>query len=44
MELSSSNIKKILIFSPKKVFLISSQKEVFLTFTEMEPYTFQPMP
>ena len=33
MELSSSNIKKILIFSQKKVFLI---------FPKMEPCTFQP--
>ena len=33
MELSSSNIKKILIFSHKKAFLI---------FPEMEPCTFQP--
>ena len=32
MGLSSSNIKKILIFS---------QKKAFLTFPEMEPYTFQ---
>ena len=42
MELSSSNIKKILIFSQKKAFLIFSQKEVFLIFLEMEPCTFQP--
>ena len=32
MEFSSSNIKKILIFSQKKAFLI---------FLEIEPYTFQ---
>ena len=32
MELSSSNIKKILIFS---------QKKAFLKFPEMEPCTFQ---
>ena len=33
MELSTSNIKKILIFSKKKAFLM---------FPEMEPCTFQP--
>ena len=33
MELSDSKMKKILIFSQKKVFII---------FLEMEPYTFQP--
>ena len=42
MELSSSNIKKILIFPQKKAFLIFSQKKVFLIFPEMEPCTFQP--
>ena len=41
-ELFSSNIKKILIFSQKKVFLIFSQKKVFLIFPEEEPCTFQP--
>ena len=32
MELSSSNIKKILIFSEKKAFLLFSQKKLFLYF------------
>ena len=41
MELSSSNIKKILIFCQKKAFLIFSQKKAFLIFPEMEPSTFQ---
>ena len=49
MTLSSSNNKKILIFSQKKAFLIFSQKKAFLifsqkkaffTFSEMEPRTF----
>ena len=34
MELSSSNIKEILIFSQKKAFLIFSQKKVFLVFSQ----------
>ena len=51
MKLSSSNIKKILIFSQKKTFpifsqkkalLIFSQKKAFLNFPEMELCTFQP--
>ena len=42
MELFSSNIKKILIFSQKKIFLIFSQKKVFLIFPQEEPCTFQP--
>ena len=42
MQLSSSNIKKILIFSQKKAFFIFSQKRAFLTFPEMEPCTFHP--
>ena len=42
MELSSSNNKKILIFSQNKAFLIFSQKKAFLVFLEMEPCTFQP--
>ena len=42
MELSSYNIKKILIFSQKKGFLIFSQKKAFLRFPEMEPCAFQP--
>ena len=41
MELSSSNIKKILIFSQKKAFLIFSQKKAFLKFPKTEPCTFQ---
>ena len=36
MEVSSSNIKKPLIFSQKKEFLIFSQKKTVLTFTETE--------
>ena len=53
MELSSSNIKKILIFSQrksflifsqKKTFLIFSQKKAFLMFPEMKPCTFWPQP
>ena len=42
MELSSYDIKKILIFSQKKGFLIFSQKKAFLRFPEMEPCAFQP--
>ena len=51
MELSNSNIKKILIFSQKKTFpifsqkkvlLIFSQKKTFLNVPEMELCTFQP--
>ena len=42
MESSSSNIKKILIFSQKKAFPIFSQNKAFLIFPEMEPCTFQP--
>ena len=41
MELSSSNIKKIVILSQKKTFLIFPQKKGFLMFPEMEPCTFQ---
>ena len=41
-ELSSSNIKTILIFSRKKVFLIFSQNKALLIYAEMEPCTFQP--
>ena len=41
MKLSSSNIKKILIFSQKKTFLIFSQKKAFLIFPKTEPSTFQ---
>ena len=37
MELSSSNIKKNLIFSQKKAFHIFSQKKAFHVFLEMEP-------
>ena len=44
MELSNSNIKKILIFSQKKPFFIFSQKKAFLIFPEIEPRTFQPKP
>ena len=36
MEVSSSNIKKLLIFSQKKEFLIFSQKKTVLTFPETE--------
>ena len=36
MEVSSSNIKKLLIFSQKKEFLIFSQKKTVLTFAETE--------
>ena len=36
MEGSSSNIKKLLIFSQKKEFLIFSQKKTVLTFAETE--------
>ena len=39
-EHSSSNIKKILIFSQKRAFFIFFQKKVFLTFPEMKPCTF----
>ena len=42
MELSSSNIKKILIFPQKKAFLIFPQKKAFLIFPEMDPSTFYP--
>ena len=42
MELSNSNIKKILIFSQKKTFPIFSQKNAFLNVPEMELCTFQP--
>ena len=41
MELSSYNIKKIVILSQKKTFLIFPQKKGFLMFPEMEPCTFQ---
>ena len=41
MELSSSKIKKILIFSQKKAFLLFSQKKAFLIFPKTEPCTFQ---
>ena len=41
MELSSSNITKILIFSLRKAFLIFSQKKAFLLFPEVESCTFQ---
>ena len=40
IELSSSTIKRILIFSHKKVFLIFSQKKAFLIFPKTEPCTF----
>ena len=40
MELSSSNMKKILIFSQREVFLIFSQKKDFLIFPKMEPSHF----
>ena len=36
MEVSSSSIKKLLIFSQKKEFLIFSQKKTVLTFAETE--------
>ena len=42
VELSSSNIKKILIFSLGKAFLIFYQKKAFLLFPEMEFCTSQP--
>ena len=49
MELSCSNIKKILIFSLKKAFLIFSEMELsdikiksIFIFSEMEPCTFLP--
>ena len=42
MELFSSNIRKILIFSQKKASPIFSQKKAFLIFREMEPSSFQP--
>ena len=38
MELSCSNIKKIITFSQRKSFLIFSQKKFFLIFPKMEPY------
>ena len=41
MKLSSSNIKKILIFSQKKAFLIFSQEKVFLIFPEINNFTFK---
>ena len=41
IELPSSNIKKILIFSQKKASLIFSQKEAFPIFPKTEPCTFQ---
>ena len=41
MEVSSSNIKKILIFSQKKTFLMFSQKKAFLIFPKTERCTFQ---
>ena len=44
MELSSSNIKKILTFSQRKAFLIFSQKKAFLIFPEMKPCTSRPQP
>ena len=37
MKPSSSNIKKILIFSQKKTFLIFSQKKPFLIFPKTQP-------
>ena len=43
MVLSSSNIKKILIFSKKKAFLIFFQKKACYTFRN-ETYTFWPNP
>ena len=42
MELSSSDIKELLIFSQKKAFLIFSQKIAFLIFPKIKPCTFQP--
>ena len=42
IELFSSNIKRVLIFSQKKAFLIFSQKKAFLIFPEMETHTFHP--
>ena len=44
MELSNSDIKKILVFPQKKAFLIFPQKAAFLIFPEMEPCTFQYKP
>ena len=44
MELSCSNIKRILIFSQKKSFLIFSQKKAFLVFPEMETCTMETQP
>ena len=43
MVLSSSNIKKILIFSKKKAFPIFFQKKACYTFRN-ETYTFWPKP
>ena len=42
MKVSSSNIKKIIIFSQKKAFLIISQKKAFLRDSHMKPCTFHP--
>ena len=40
MEFSSSNIKKILIFSHKTAFVIFSQKKLFLYFQKWNPSLF----
>ena len=44
MELSSSNIKKIIIFSQKKAFLISYQKKDSVVFSKMKACTFWSQP
>ena len=41
MEHSSSDIKKILIFSQKKASVIFSQRKAFLVFLKTEPCIFQ---
>ena len=39
MELSSTSIKRILIFAQKKAFLIFFQEKGFVIFPETEPFT-----
>ena len=42
MELSSSNIKKIVIFSQRKLFLYFLKRKLFLYFQERNPALFSP--